>query len=122
MRATSYQTALLLALLFKRAGASRARLSEITIRKLSGRSSLRSAFIGELRDQLDHLGFAFLETERGYAMVPLAALSGAPAITAKKHLPDIVSLLQKGKDIDYGEISEELGLDDDTDSDSQDES
>ena len=111
MRTTSRETALLLALLFKRAETNRARLSEMTLRKLSGRKRLRSAFITELRDQLDDLDFAFLEIERGFAMIPLSALNGAPAITAKKHLPGIAARIIKGEDIDFKEIEAELGLD-----------
>ena len=117
MRSTSRETALLLALLFKRADANRARLSETTLRKLSGRSKLRSVFITDVRDQLDDLGFAFLEIERGFAMVPLAALNGAPAITAKKHLPEIAAKIDKGESIDFDEIEAELGLDADNASD-----
>jgi hypothetical protein len=113
MRLTSYQTGLLLAVLFKRAEASRARLSETTVRKLSGRSNLRTVFISELRDALDDLGFAFFEIERGFAMVPLAALNGAPPITAKRFMPDIAASIEKGKPIDFEKLERELGLDQD---------
>lgn len=117
MRSTSRETALLLALLFKRATASRARLSEMTLRKLSGRSQLRGAFIADLRDQLDDFGFAFLEIDRGFAMVPFAALNGAPAITAKKYLPEIAARISKGLSIDFSEIEAALGLNTDSGSD-----
>lgn len=117
MRHTGRETALLLALLFKRAEANRARLSETTLRILSGRSQLRSAFITNLQDQLDDLGFAFLEIERGFAMIPLSALNGAPAITAKKHLPEISERIRKGLNINFSKIETELELDDNQASD-----
>ena len=111
MRQSSLQTSLLLALLFKRSKVTRARLSEITIRKLSGRSKLRSAFISVLKESLDDLGYAFLEIERGYAMIPMDALNGAPSITANKYLPDLALLIKQGKSIDWSSIEGELGLD-----------
>jgi hypothetical protein len=119
MRSSSYQTSLLLALLFKRSKANRGRLSETTIRKLSGRSKLRTAFISDVRDDLDDLGYAFLEIERGYAIVPTSALNGAPSITAKKYLPDIAGLIGNGKPIDWSAIEVELGLDQGDESDAE---
>lgn len=111
MRLTPYQTALLLALLFKQAAGSRGRFSEATLKKVGKRERLKSAFITSVRDSLDDLGFAFLEIDRGYAMVPMTALNGAPAITVKKYMPN----LGKGKNLDFGQIEQELGLDEDDD-------
>jgi hypothetical protein len=119
MRLTPYHTSMLLAVLYRRAAVTRARISETTIRKLSGRSQLRSVFITDLRDELDDLGFAFLEIERGFALVPLSALNGAPSITAKKFLPDVVSNITKGKEINFSEIEKELGFDGTDDSEGE---
>lgn len=121
MRLTPYQSGLLIALLFKRSEASRARLSELTVRKLSGRTKLRTAFLSDLRTVLDDLGLAFLEIERGFALVPLAALNGAPSITAKKLMPELASQIVKGREIDFGPIEDELGVDEDEDKDSDEE-
>lgn len=107
MRRTSYQAALLLALLFKQAAGSRARFSEQTVKRVAQRQRLKSAFVSSLREKLDDLGFAFLEIDRGYAMVPLAALNGAPPITVAKFMPDH----GRGKDIDFERIEMELGFD-----------
>jgi hypothetical protein len=65
----------------------------------------------DLRDALDDMGFAFLEIERGYALVPLSALNGAPSVTAKKYMPEIASNIGKGKTVDFDAIEAELGLD-----------
>lgn len=116
MRHTPYQTALVLALLFSRSSGSRARFSDLTLRKVSRRKKLRSAFLTDVRDELDDLGFAFLEIDRGYAIVPMAALNGAPAVTAKKFMPEF----GKGKPIDFTEIEKELGIDDEDDLDAED--
>lgn len=113
MKRTPAETALLAALLFKRAGQNRARLSESTIRVLSGRAHLRTVFLESLRSELDDLGFVFIEISRGYALLPLSALNGAPAITAKKHLSDVLSGIKKGHEIKFTAIADELDLDDD---------
>ena len=113
MRLTAYQTAILLALLFKRAQEKRARLSETTIKKLSGRVKLRSAFIREVQDALDDLGFAFVEIERGYAILPMSALNGAPSITAKRFLPEISSQISEGSLSDFARYEKELEPKDD---------
>lgn len=109
---------MLLALLLKRSEQTRARISEETIRKLSGRRHIRSAFVGMLLQHLDDLGLNMSELGRGgYGLIKASVLEGAPAITAKKHLLDVLSKLDQGK-IDFddvrSELSEELdGPDDD---------
>jgi hypothetical protein len=84
---TAEQTAILLALLFKRANVKRARISERTIRVLSKRRSLRVAFVDRLCGELDDLGLHIIELERGgFGVIPISALDGASTILAKNYI------------------------------------
>ena len=119
MKRSPEETALLIALLFKRSGQKRGRVSGNTIRRLGRRQYLRMAFLRALEEQLDDFGFVLLELERGgFGIIPISALDGAPAITAKKYLADDLARLKRGK-VDFDDIRSELELDakdsDDTD-------
>lgn len=87
MQRTAEQTAILLALLFKRANVKRARISERTIRVVSKRRSLRVAFLDRLREELDDLGLHIIELGRGgFGLIPISALDGAASILAKNYI------------------------------------
>ena len=93
MKRTIEDTALLIALLLKRGGGTRARVSEATIRKISKRRHLRSVFKEELRRELDDLGLLFVEIDPGgFGVQRHGTLNGAPALTAKKYLQDLKKL------------------------------
>jgi hypothetical protein len=99
MRPNAEQTAILIATLLHRSGERRARISERTIRILSRRKPLRDVFKEKLRAELDDLGIHFMQLERGgFGLIPAKALDGAPAITAKKYVPDEVKKVKKGAD------------------------
>jgi hypothetical protein len=99
MKRTTEQTAILVALLLKRSGQKRARLSENTIRVLSKRRTLRDAFKERLRADLDDIGLHLVQLERGgFGIIPINALDGAVAITAKKYLADDLKKLKKNDD------------------------
>lgn len=96
MKRTTEQTAVLVALLLKRSGQKRARLSENTIRVLSKRRTLRDAFKERLRAELDDIGLHLVQLERGgFGIIPINALDGAVAITARKYLADDLRKLKK---------------------------
>jgi hypothetical protein len=96
MKRTTEQTAVLVALLLKRSGQRRARISENTIRVLSKRKTLRDSFKERLRSELDDLGVHLVQLERGgFGVIPINALNGAPAITAKKFLTEDLKRLKK---------------------------
>lgn len=105
---TAEETALLLALLLKRSEQTRARISEATIRKLSQRRHIRSGFVTMLLQHLDDLGLNMSELARGgYGLIKASVLEGAPAVSAKKHLPEILSKLEHGR-MDFDEIRRAL--------------
>ena len=97
MKRTTERTALLVALLLKRSGHKRARISENTVRVLSKRRTLRDAFKARLRSELDDFGIHLVDLERGgFGIIPVSALNGAPAITARKFLADELKKLKHG--------------------------
>ncbi len=109
---TIRETALLIAWLYKRANKTRARISNKTVLVLSKRKKyIRTSFIERLSTELEDLGLFILELERGgFGLIPISALDGAPAITAKKFLRDDLKKLRNG-DIDFDDIQEELEID-----------
>ena len=99
MKTSAEQTAVMIAALLKRSEQRRARISESTIRVLSKRRTLRDAFKEQLRTELDDIGIHLVQLERGgFGVIPITALDGAPAITAKKYLSDELRKLKKGPD------------------------
>jgi hypothetical protein len=110
MKRTIEETAILVALLLKRSGQKRARLSESTIRVLSKRKTLRDAFKERLRSELDDIGLHLVQLERGgFGILPINALDGAPAITAKKYLGDDLKKLKKSDgDALFGKLRREV--------------
>ena len=99
MKRSTEHAALLVAALLKRSGQRRARVSESTIRLLSKRRTLRDAFKDRLRAELDDIGIHLVQLERGgFGIIPIDALDGAPAITAKKYLADELKKLKRGDD------------------------
>jgi hypothetical protein len=99
MKRSTERTAILVGALLRRSGQRRARISENTIRVLSKRRTLRDAFKERLRAELDDIGIHLVQLERGgFGVIPINALDGAPAITAKKYLADELKKLKKGDD------------------------
>jgi hypothetical protein len=99
MKRSAEQTAVLVATLLKRSEQRRARVSENTIRVLSKRRTLRDAFKARLRAELDDIGIHLVQLERGgFGVIPINALDGAPAITAKRYLADELNKLKKTDD------------------------
>ncbi|SRR6266404_1680331 len=107
---TAGETALLIACLIIRARTRRARISEKTIRLLSRRRYLRSAFIGELSRELDYLGLHLVEIERGgFGIIFSSALHGAPAVTAQKYLMDVLKEIKReGERFDFSKLRREV--------------
>src|SRR5438105_3697775 len=105
---TVQQTAVLVAVLFKRSGEKRARVSEKTIRRLAKRSHLRTVFLKQLLDHIDDLGLTMTELPRGgYGILPSSALEGAKPITAKRYMAEDLKNLEQRK-VDFEELAAEL--------------
>lgn len=108
---TAYETALLLALLLLRSDKPRARVSELTVKKLSNRSILRDAFLGYLKSELEEFNVVMARLKRGgFALVDISSLEGAPAIVAKAVLQETLQGLKSGE-VSMTDIEDELGID-----------
>lgn len=90
MHRTPYETACILAVILKRSGQARARVSSKTIRLISGRVHLRSAFvvelIGVLADRFDWILFEL--AIGGYGAIQSKSVEAAKPVTAKRWLTD----------------------------------
>jgi hypothetical protein len=90
MHRTAKQTACLLAVILKRSEQNRARVSAKTLRILSKRKHLRSAFvvevISELADGYDWILFEL--STGGYGAVQAKTLEAAKVVTVKRLLTD----------------------------------
>jgi hypothetical protein len=61
---------------------TRARISDQTVKAISQRSKLRIYFVLSLRNELDDLGIAFIELDRGgFGIIYAKALEGAKSLT-----------------------------------------
>lgn len=82
------RVAYLLALLLKRSNKAKGRLSEKTLKIVSGRQRLRGAFHISLYENLAELGLEIVELDRGgYAIFHRSILEGVPVLRAKDLIP-----------------------------------
>ncbi|MDV2990006.1 MAG: hypothetical protein P3T54_07660 [Dehalogenimonas sp.] len=94
---TAEETALLLYQLLENSNQKRGRVSEATIRRLSGRTLLRNKFLEDLKGCLEDIGLILIELHRGgFGLMRASLLEGAPAITAKKYMKDELATLNNG--------------------------
>ncbi len=116
---TPAETALLIALLLKRSGQERARISTETLRNLSARRHIRGAFVHLLIKHLNYLGLILIEIDRGgYGLIRSSALHAAPAISARKYLLNDLDRLRQGN-MDFNDIRAELERDVEVDGNDQ---
>lgn len=84
-----HSIALVLAVLLKRSGKSRMRISDATFRLISGRATVRDALISNVKAWLEDYGSLMFRLERGgYAIVAISAFEGAPNQTLRNGFPD----------------------------------
>ena len=106
-----YETALLLAVLLKRADKPRGRISELTLKKLAGRAMLREAFLAYLKYELEEFSLVMSRLKRGgFALLDVSSLEGAPAITAKLLMAETLKDLKSGA-ITFPDLEDEIGID-----------
>lgn len=108
---TRYQTALLLALLVKRSGERRVRVSAKTFKMLSGRKQLRSSFVVDVSEHLQgDFGVYLTELDTGgYGLIYAKSLEAAKAALGTKLLTqEELSLLKRREDLNWTGLEEEL--------------
>ncbi|EPH2244957.1 hypothetical protein L3216_000939, partial [Acinetobacter baumannii] len=82
------RVAYLLALMLKRSNKTKGRISEKTLRIISGRQRLRGAFHISLYENLASLGLEIIELDRGgFALFYRSILEGVPVLRAKDLIP-----------------------------------
>lgn len=105
---TAEETAILLAVLFKRSKQTRARVSQKTIKLLSFRIRLRAAFVSAIADALSQFEICMIELDSGaFGLIPTKSLEAAKAITAKRHMENELPSLVRGKNLDFASLEEE---------------
>lgn len=118
---TPAAVALAIAVMFKRAGKPRARLTEKTFRLVSRRNErLHDSFISRVRVELEWRGLIFYPLTRGgFGILPAAALDGAPAIKASEFLKNELRAIKNGL-IDEDSLGKEFGIPSDNEEESDD--
>lgn len=107
---TANQTAIVLAALFHRAGLSRVRVSQLTLKFVSHRERLRAPFVVAVSEALADYGLYMVELDiGGYALVSSKSLEGAKAVTAKRYMTDMLQKLRQGDELDYATLEQEIG-------------
>src|SRR5690606_16820080 len=87
MLRTPGETAIILALVLKRSGQNRARLSAKTIKLAGGRKNLRGAFVVELADALAEYGWTISELDiGGFGVIRTKSLEAAKAVAIRSKL------------------------------------
>lgn len=96
---TRYQTALLLAILVKRSGERRVRVSAKTLKMLSGRKQLRSSFVVDVVEYLQgDFGLCMTELDSGgFGLIYAKSLEAAKAALGSKLLNQDELAALKGK-------------------------
>jgi hypothetical protein len=107
------ETAIILALIFKRSGLAQARVSDKTIRLISGRKRLEGSFRQNLKDELGEYEMEIVRLDTGdHALIKVSALEAAEPVTAAKTLtPEQMERLRTGEPFDLKQLSDELGED-----------
>lgn len=86
----SDETAVILATMMYRAEMTRARVSDKTIRLVSGRKRVEGSFRVRLNEDMAELGFVIVPLESGgQAVVKISALEAAKTLTASKVLSEL---------------------------------
>ncbi|MES2130430.1 MAG: hypothetical protein V4463_24425 [Pseudomonadota bacterium] len=110
MYPSAKQVALLTAVLLKRSDKTRARVSEKTIKNLAGRTTLRTAFVADLRKWLEDFGVLLVQLDRGgFALTSIASLEGAPTILSKNYVLEERRALIAGS-LGEDKLLDELGI------------
>jgi hypothetical protein len=110
---TTETVALLLAVMLRRSGKTRGRISEKTLKVIAQRKQLRGAFEAQLGEWLNYYDVWFVSLDRGgWALIAKSALEGAPPMTAADLIKGELKALRDGT-FDPGAVITELGYDTD---------
>jgi hypothetical protein len=115
---TTEETAVILSVMMTRANVTRARISDKTIKLVSGRKQLRESFRITLNDDISEYGFLIVDLySGGQAIIKISALEAAKSFTAKSVLTDAeIKDLKKGT-LDLNIFRDELKENEDDNND-----
>jgi hypothetical protein len=107
------ETAVILAVIFKRSGLGEARMSDQTIRMVSGRKRLEGSFRQNLKDELGEYGLEIVRFDAGdQALIRVSALEAASTVTATETLKlEEMEAIRAGDSLDLKQLLNELGED-----------
>jgi hypothetical protein len=107
-RPTAREAALLVLLLLQTReqetgkAVTRARLTEITLRRLWGRTRISSELVLEVQEDLLHAGWVLFWAGSSYAIIQVSSVEGWPRISSKR-INDKLDQIRRGK-FDFGEL------------------
>ncbi|TJV71052.1 MAG: hypothetical protein E5X76_17855 [Mesorhizobium sp.] len=110
-RPNASTVALLIAVMMARFGKTRARISNVTLKKISRRSQFRNKFLSDLRLELEEWDYILVGLDRGgFGILAISTLEGATPVTANKFIAKEIGDMKKGK-LNEEALSEELTTD-----------
>jgi hypothetical protein len=103
------ECAILLLLLVQQEERTRARLAEITLKRLWNRRRLRDDFLREVQDWLFRAGWALFYAGTTFAIVKTKAVEGWPRVTSKDLRAELAKVARGEFDFSrhYGLLSED---------------
>lgn len=123
-RLTAYKAAILTLHLLavysddKGRGTARARISQATLRRLSGRTSLREVFVNEWIEELGLLGWSAFQVGDNFALIHTETIENWPRVASTRIREDLNKVLG-GDDAEFDRIEFSI-LDEDSEEDGED--
>ena len=114
MNRTARDTAVILAVMLKRSGQTRARVSAAAVKVLSKRHLLRAGFIIGLAEEMEDLAWIFFELRGGgFGAIQTKALEAAKPVTPMRWLNDAERKALRLGTLDVGELATEVSPEED---------
>lgn len=110
MRPDPFDTAVMLVAMVRRVGGKRGdgtrwRISSKTIRALSQRAALRDAFMEDVEEELNNIGFTLIWLPDGsYGLIKTASFDSWPLISMRDRLAKEMKALRKGDKVVFEEL------------------
>ncbi len=115
---SSEDAALLIAALLHRSGKTRARISDQTLKVISKRKRLKTAFRSEVVEWAEEFGVVMYPLDRGgYGLLSASSLEGATPLRSNQYISSELRDFRKNGAIDRDAIYAELGFEVEEDED-----
>lgn len=108
---SSEDAALLIATMLHRSGKTRARISDQTLKVISKRKRLKTAFRTEVVEWAEEFGVIMYPLDRGgYGLLSASSMEGAPPLRSGAYISAELSAYKKTGTIDHNALYVELGF------------